>query len=40
MPAYNMVVQESDHSKIVGVPVIVFGDDVSAVTWVNMCGGT
>ena len=38
--AYVMVVQESDHSDIVGVPVVMLGDNVSAVTWVNKCGGT
>ena len=32
--------QESDHSNIVGARVVVLGDNVSAVTWVNKCGGT
>ena len=32
--AYVMV-QKSDHSNIEGAPVVVLGDDVSAVTWVN-----
>ena len=38
--AYVIVVQESDHSNIVGAPVVMLGDNVSVVTWANMCGGT
>ena len=38
--AYVMVVQKSDHSSIEGTPVVMLGDNVSAVTWVNKCGGT
>ena len=40
MTAYVMVVQKSDRSNIVGAPVVMLGDNVSAVTWVNKCGGT
>lgn len=40
MTAYMMVVKKSDHSNIVGAPVVMLGDNVSAVTWVNKCGGT
>lgn len=38
--AYVMVVQKLDHSRVEGAPVVMFGDNVSAVTWVNKCGGT
>ncbi|MEP3733699.1 MAG: hypothetical protein ABJN02_17345, partial [Lentilitoribacter sp.] len=40
MTAYVVVVQESDLSTIVGAPVVVLENNVSAVTWVNKCGGT
>ena len=35
-----MVVQEPDHSNTVGAPVVVLGDNLSAVTWVNKYEGT
>lgn len=35
MTAYVMV-QESDNSSIVGAPIVMLGDYLSAVTWVNM----
>lgn len=35
-----VMVQKSDHSNIVGAPVVLLGDNVSAVPWVNKCGGT
>ena len=39
MTAY-MMVQESAHSNIEGAHVVMLGDNVSAVTWANKCGGT
>ena len=35
-----MVVEELDHSKIVGAPAVMLGDILSAVTWANKCGET
>lgn len=35
---YVMAVQKSDHSNIVGAPVVMLGDNVSTVTGVINCG--
>ena len=37
--AYVMVVQISDLSNIEGASVVTLGDNVSAVTWVNISAG-
>lgn len=40
LTTYGIVVQESDHSNIVGAPLVLPGYSGSAVTWVNKCGVT
>ena len=37
---YVLVVRDSGYSNFVGAPVVMLGDNVPAVTWVNKCGET